>query len=121
MDVVVCRPGGAYRESVGAFQADDMLDLTALVAAAAKSGSDALRAYLLPPDTALEAMPAVQLDAAGHDRFVAGQVIASSTEDGSNGLVRVYGADEEFIGVGDVSVDGQLAPRRVFRIGEKKP
>jgi tRNA pseudouridine55 synthase len=108
-----------HRETVGAFQADDMLDLTGVEAVAA-SGSGALRARLLPPDTALGSMPAVRLDAEASDRFSAGQEVAALLQ-GSAGLVRVYGPDDEFVGVGELSGDSRLAPRRVFRTGEKNP
>lgn len=106
-----------HRETVGGFQADDMLDLTGVEAVAA-SGSAALRARLLPPDTALESMAPVRLDAATVARFSAGQEVASPLT-GSAGLVRVYGANGEFVGVGELSGDDRLAPRRVFHTGEK--
>ena len=96
-----------------------MLDMTGLEAAAA-SGPAALRARLLPPDTALESLPRVCLNAEAGDRFRAGQEIAAELPD-ADGLVRVYGAGEEFMGVGLLSADGRLAPKRVFRAGEKNP
>lgn len=108
-----------HRESVGNFRPDDMLDLTGLEEAAA-SGSDGLKARLLPPDTALEGLAAVELDNEASDRFAVGQVNSVSPPT-TAGLVRVYGKDKEFLGVGELSVDGQLAPKRVFRTGEKNP
>jgi tRNA pseudouridine55 synthase len=108
-----------HRETVGGFQAEDMLDLTSIEAAAA-SGMAALKARLLPPDTALAGLPAVSLDVDGAGRFVSGQVV-SAADKASEGLVRVYGAGDEFMGVGELSVDGMLAPKRVFHMGEKNP
>ena len=108
-----------HRESVGHFQAGDMLDLAGLEEAAA-SGSDGLKARLLPPDTALESLAAVELDHEGSDRFAVGQVNSVSPP-ATAGLVRVYGGAHEFLGVGELSDDGQLAPKRVFRTGEKNP
>jgi tRNA pseudouridine55 synthase len=108
-----------HRESVGNFRADDMLDLTGLEEAAA-SGSDGLKARLLSPDTALESLAAVELDNEASDRFAVGQVNSVSPP-ATAGLVRVYGKDNEFLGVGELSDDGQLAPKRVFRTGEKNP
>jgi tRNA pseudouridine55 synthase len=108
-----------HRESVGDFRADDMLDLTGLEEAAA-SGLDGLKARLLPPDTALERLAAVELDNEASDRFAVGQVNSVSPP-ATAGLVRVYGKDKEFLGVGELSVDGQLAPKRVFKTGEKNP
>ncbi|MDH3552224.1 MAG: tRNA pseudouridine(55) synthase TruB [Gammaproteobacteria bacterium] len=106
-----------HRETVGAFQASDMLDLTGIEAAAA-SGSAAVLARLLPPDTALESMPAVQLDAETAARFSAGQEVAALAQE-SSGLVRVYGAGAKFTGVGELLGEGRLAPKRVFRTTEK--
>jgi len=108
-----------HRESVGHFRADDMLDLTGVEEVAA-SGSGGLKDRLLPPDTALEGLAAVELDNDGSDRFVVGQVNSVSAP-ATAGLVRVYGRAKEFLGVGELSDDGQLAPKRVFRTGEKNP
>jgi len=108
-----------HRETVGEFQSDDMLDLTG-IEAEAEAGPDAVRAHLLPPDVALEGMPAVHLDIEARSRFSVGQTVPAQLE-GATGLVRVYGAGNEFAGVGELSGDGQLAPRRVFHTGEKNP
>ena len=108
-----------HRESVGDFRADDMLDLTGLEEVAA-SGAECLKARLLPPDTALEGLAAVELDNDASDRFTVGQVNSLSAP-ATAGLVRVYGGANEFLGVGELSDDGQLAPKRVFRTGEKNP
>jgi len=108
-----------HRESVGDFRADDMLDLEGLEKVAA-SGSEGLKARLLSPDTALEGLAAVELDNDASDRFAVGQVNSVSVA-ATAGLVRVYGGAKEFLGVGELSDDGQLAPKRVFRTGEKNP
>jgi len=108
-----------HRESVGDFRADEMLDLTGLEEVAA-SGSEGLKARLLPPDSALEGLAAVELDTEGSDRFTVGQVNSLSVP-ATAGLVRVYGGANEFLGVGELSDDGQLAPKRVFMTGEKNP
>lgn len=106
-----------HRETVGAFQASDMLDLTG-IEAAVEAGSAALMARLLPPDTALEDMPAVTLDTVAIARFSAGQEVAASVQ-GPAGLVRVYGPGDQFAGVGELSGGNRLAPRRVFHSSEK--
>jgi tRNA pseudouridine55 synthase len=108
-----------HRESVGRFQAADMLDLTSLEAAAA-AGPEALRERLLPPDVALQEMPQVSLEMAIADRFCAGQKVPAKLR-GFAGLVRVYDAAKGFMGVGELSEAGTLAPKRVFRTGEKNP
>lgn len=103
-----------HRESVGDFRAEDMLDLPGAEQIAA-AGPDALRARLLPADLALKSWPQCELSADSADRFGGGQVVAAAAI-GPEGLVRVYGPARRFIGVGCLSVDGQLAPRRIFRL-----
>jgi tRNA pseudouridine55 synthase len=106
-----------HRETVGAFRSADMLDLTGLEEVA-ETGPEELRARLLPPDTALEGLPAVVVDDKGAAKFVSGQEILASQE-AADGLVRVYGAAQEFLGVGTLSDGSKLAPKRVFKMSEK--
>jgi len=106
-----------HRESVGDFKAEDMVDL-GIVEARAEEDRAGLRESLLPPDRALTAIPAVKVaDGAG---FRAGQAVPTDAGD-EIGLVRVYDAGGEFLGVGERSGDGMLAPRRVFNSSEKTP
>lgn len=107
-----------HRESVGDFEGASMLDM-ATVEALAEQGLEALRAKLLPADVALADMPAVSVDADDAERFCGGQVVTA--EAGQAGLARVYAADKRFLGVGELSGDGQLAPRRVFLTQEETP
>ena len=101
-----------HRESVGHFRSEDMLDLTALEALAEDSQL-ALRERLLPPDVALVGFPPVSLDEGAGIRFSGGQAVAVA-EESRTGLARVYGAGHQFLGVGELAGDGQLAPRRIF-------
>ena len=106
-----------HREAVGDFIAADMLELGDLEKAAAESVAT-LRERLIPPDTALAALPDVAVPAADGERFSAGQAFRVGTV-APAGLVRVYGQNRRFLGVGELSQDGQLAPRRVFRTREE--
>jgi tRNA pseudouridine55 synthase len=108
-----------HRETVAGFESAEMLDLAG-IEEAAKGDLNGLRERLLPPDSALQAMAAVALDSIGVDRFRAGQEVSVDIQ-GSEGLVRVYAEADEFVGVGELSGDGTLAPKRVFRFGEKNP
>jgi len=108
-----------HRESVGHFRSEDMLDLTALEALAADSQA-ALRERLLPPDVALVAFPPVSLDVSAGSRFSGGQSVTVA-EESRTGLARVYGAGQQFLGVGELAGNGQLAPRRVFLPPGKNP
>lgn len=108
-----------HRETVGDFESGDMVDL-AVLEAQAEDDRAGLIAGLLPPDTALAGMPEVKLAAADATRFSGGQALPAAAI-GQAALVRVYVAGGAFLGVGELSTDGMLAPRRVFNAGEKTP
>ena len=108
-----------HRETVGDFESADMLDM-ATVEALAEQGLAALRGKLLPADVALAEMPGVTVAIEDAERFCGGQVVAVDTEQ-QEGLARVYSTSQRFLGVGEVSGDGMLAPRRVFHSQEKTP
>ncbi len=101
-----------HRETVAEFRAGQMLDLQAVEDAAAEAPG-ALRERLLPPDRALTGLPAVTLGAAEVERFCGGQVV-NADMGGVRGFARVYGGEHVFLGVGETSGDGRIAPRRVF-------
>jgi tRNA pseudouridine55 synthase len=101
-----------HRETVAHFGTDEMVDLNAVEASAAE-GPRPLRESLLPPDRALTGLAEVCLDEAAALRFCGGQAVAAG-DSGIHGLVRVYGEERVFLGVGEISNDGRIAPRRVF-------
>ncbi len=103
-----------HRENVDGFEAESMIDLTA-AEALAETGPAALRERLIPPDAALGAMPAVRVDDESATGFRAGRPVPAS-EAPPGALVRVYGPGEvhDFLGVGEYSGDGTVAPKRVF-------
>jgi len=103
-----------HRETVGDFQAEDMLDLPG-AERVAEAGPEALRARLLPTDLALSSWPDYHIPEDAAERFCGGQAVAVDGG-GAEGLVRVYAGEERFVGVGQLGSDGQLAPRRIFRL-----
>lgn len=111
-----------HREIVGDFQADDMHDLISLEAAAAQ-GTAALREHLLAPDVALSGYPSVTLSVDEGARFCAGMPVSAGSSDAADlaGLVRVYTDQPQFLGLGEASAGGRIAPKRVFLLGEKNP
>lgn len=108
-----------HRESVGDFDAADMLDLDTLESLA-EAGTEVLRDRLLAPDVALRHLEAVNVDTEAAARFSGGQAVAG-TGVARAGLVRVYGAGQHFLGVGEFQGNGSVAPRRVFQIAAKNP
>jgi len=109
----VAHADSLHRESVGAFRAEDMLDLSK-AEEWADSDPELLRERLLAPDIALAAMPSVEIEEEQRARFIQGQQL--DVEGDSKGQVRVYGAKGQFLGVGELIGNGRLAPRRVFNI-----
>jgi tRNA pseudouridine55 synthase len=103
-----------HRETVGDFQAEDMLDLPG-AERVAEAGPDALRARLLPTDLALSSWPDYHIPEDAAERFCGGQAVAVASG-GAEGLVRVYAGEERFLGVGQLGSDSLLAPRRIFRL-----
>ena len=108
-----------HREEVGDFRAADMLDLSALEAAA-EAGTASIREHLMSPDVALAGYPAVTVSQADGQQFSGGMVVRGADES-LQGLVRVYNDEAQFLGVGEASGDGSVAPKRVFLMGEKNP
>jgi tRNA pseudouridine55 synthase len=104
-----------HRETVGDFRAEDMLDMTG-AEQAAEEGPSALREQLLPADVALAHWPTCHVADSDQERFSGGQQVACD-ETGS-GLIRVYGAGERFLGVGELMDGGRVAPRRIFMLAE---
>lgn len=74
------------------------------------------RAVLMPPDRALEHLPALQLDHQQARRISQGQRLAGLTF-AQSGQVRIYGAEEGFLGVGATDGQGHLKPVRLFVTG----
>ncbi len=98
-----------HRESVGTFDEVDSVDW----ARAQTLEPEELKALLLPPDTALQFMPGLALDAGDSERFVSGQAVSGTVEPG---LVRLYNEADEFLGVGESDGAGSVSPKRVFRL-----
>jgi len=101
------------RLGAGPFRSPVMHDLTALERVAA-AGQAALDELLLPPDSALERWGAVHLDTLAAGRFLQGREVAVTGQ--RPGLVRVYRGAQAFLGVGELTVDGRLSPRRLFAV-----
>jgi tRNA pseudouridine55 synthase len=108
-----------HRETVAGFESADMQDLSGLEVAA-ESDRSVLLGHLLAPDAALQRLPAVRLDDNEVERFRAGRENKVDSEE-PEGLVRVYAGEAEFVGIGELSADGALVPKRVFHMGEKNP
>jgi len=69
--------------------------------------------YLLPMEAAVRGHPAIQLTSNAAFYLCRGQPVrASGLPD--TGYVRLYGGAENFLGLGEVTDDGLVAPKRLF-------
>ncbi len=99
------------RLEVGPFQAHDMISLDDLTSLADRGEIDSC---LLPVDSALADWPVMILDSAQTDRFSHGNPVDADTV--KPGLVRVYGPENQLLGLGEVTADNRLKPKRLMNL-----
>ncbi|WP_456416203.1 tRNA pseudouridine(55) synthase TruB [Thiolapillus sp.] len=104
---------GLRRTRVGPFEAQDMIGMEALQQVFEEQGLHGLDQLLLPMDAGLNHWPAVHLGADSSFYIKQGQPVQVPKAP-TEGYVRIYGADEKFIGVGEIDDDGRVAPRRLL-------
>lgn len=96
------------RLAVAPFDAATMVTLEELGEAAAVGD---LARYLLPIDAGLAGWPRISLSSIEAGRLRTGQAVTAA--DAGAGPGRLYGPAGEFLGVGDITADGRLVPRRL--------
>ena len=101
------------RLGVAPFEEAAMVTMEALEAAAAK-GYAALDAMLLPADAAAQTLPGVSLSAGEGFYLQRGNPVAAA-RGARPGPVRLYIGKQQFLGIGEVTPDGQVAPRRLLK------
>ncbi len=99
------------RLEVQPFQEKDMIGLDDLIALAEEGRAESC---LLPVDAGLSDWPLVELDETQTNRFSHGNPVESDTEE--TGLVRVYGPESLLLGLGEVTADQTLKPRRLMHL-----
>ena len=102
------------RLGVAPFGEASMVTMEALEAAA-DEGFSALDAMLLPADAAAQALPPVSLSAAEGFHLQRGNPVVAAARGVRPGAARLYIGDQQFIGIGEVALDGQVAPRRLLK------
>lgn len=101
------------RLSVAPFEESGMVTMDR-IEAGAEQGHSRLDALLLPADAAVSALPAVTLSASESFYLQRGNPVAAGR--GSRpGPVRLYADAQGFIGIGEATVEGQVAPRRLLK------
>jgi tRNA pseudouridine55 synthase len=109
-----------HRAAAGCFTEDQAVTLEQLIEELGERSADVLDHYLLPPDAALEAIPKLALSNISSHYFCQGQAIMDMRvyRLGNQGdTVRVCREDGLFLGLGEITDDGRVAPRRVIATG----
>lgn len=102
------------RTQAGPFGLAQAVSLEALEQAHAEGGSEALDSFLQPVDSGLEHWPRIGLSEHTAYYWLHGQPVWSPDAP-KFGMVRVEDHNGRFIGIGEVSDDGRIAPRRLIR------
>ncbi len=102
------------RTQAGPFDLSQTVTLDTLERAHADGGSEALDGFLQPVDSGLEHWPLLQLSEHSAYYWLHGQPVRAP-EAPQYGMVRVQDNNGRFIGIGEVSEDGRIAPRRLIR------
>ncbi len=101
------------RIQVGPYADGPLHTLQELEALEADGGLDALDEQLLPVDSAISHWPSVRLAADSAFYLRNGQAVQVPRAP-TRGLVRLYGEDARFLGMGRITEDGRVAPKRLF-------
>lgn len=101
------------RLAVGPYQATQMQDLPKLEQVQNAESAIALDQYLLPIESMLTHLPAVEISAVIGFYLSQGQSVMIAAAP-SSGLMRLHLASGEFIGVGEVEGSGKVAPKRIL-------
>ena len=105
-----------HRAAAGAFEESQSKTLDELIAERGEGDADVLDHHLLPADAALESIPKLALNDTSSHYFCQGQAVMDMRvyRLGDQGdTVRVCREDGVFLGLGEITDDGRVAPRRV--------
>ncbi|MCW3150668.1 tRNA pseudouridine(55) synthase TruB [Stutzerimonas stutzeri] len=102
------------RTQAGPFSLAQTVTLETLEQAHAEGGAEALDVFLKPVDSGLEHWPLLQFSEHSAYYWLHGQPVRAPDAP-KYGMVRVQDHAGRFIGIGEVSEDGRIAPRRLIR------
>ena len=105
--------GQLRRTRVGPFREEDMIALDTLRDEEAAEGAECLDRHILPMDQALAGYPAMQLSETALFYIRQGQPVQIAKAP-TEGLLRLYAPNDEFVGVGQVLDDGRIGPKRLM-------
>ncbi len=102
------------RTHAGPFSLAQCVTLEELEQVHADGGNEAVDRFLMPSDSGLEHWPVVQFSEHSAFYWLHGQAVRAPDAP-KFGMVRVQDHNARFIGIGEVSEDGRIAPRRLIR------
>nr|WP_232924526.1 tRNA pseudouridine(55) synthase TruB [Pseudomonas cichorii] len=110
---------GAYvaelrRTQAGPFNLSQTVTLEELEQVHADGGNEAVDRFLMPSDSGLLHWPLLQFSEHSSFYWLHGQPVRAPDAP-KFGMVRVQDHEGRFIGIGEVSEDGRIAPRRLIR------
>ena len=100
---------GLRRTQVGSFGLADAVTLAELEHLPEARRTESL----MPVDSLTDDLPALELEAGAMTRILQGQDARIDIRDDISGLVRLYGPDRRFLGLGELDVNGRLLPKRL--------
>ncbi|MBD3610176.1 MAG: tRNA pseudouridine(55) synthase TruB [Gammaproteobacteria bacterium] len=104
----------ALRRTVaGPFRLEECVDMATLEHVAEDKGPEQLDEFLAPMESALEDWPDVVLSENAAFFLGQGQPVVVPNAP-TEGMVRLFDKSERFLGVGIISDDGKVAPKRLF-------
>lgn len=106
-----------HRIQAGEFLIQQSITLEALLALKDQQGVEGLDTLLISPEQAVIHLPVVEVSAKAGYYVRLGQTV-SVPDVPHRGLVRIRMEDEGFIGVGEMSDEGRLSPRRLMATHE---
>jgi tRNA pseudouridine55 synthase len=106
-----------HRSQAGPFTDRDAITFEALEAERGEQRAEVLDHHLLPPDAPVQQMPPLSLPEQSAFYFRQGQPVMDPRvyQLGDEGdMVRVFSASDDFLGVGEITDDGRVAPKRLI-------
>ena len=107
--------GALRRTAVVPYQNGRMVTLPELEELRETAGVDVLKRYLLPVDSSVGHLPSVRLSSAAAFYIKTGQSVMVPHVQ-VQGLVRLFDEKGNFIGVGEMTEDGRIAPKRLVAL-----
>ena len=100
---------GLRRTRVGSFGLADAVTLAELEQLPEARRTDSL----MPVDSLADGLPALELETGAVTRILQGQGAQVDIRDDISGLVRLYGPERRFLGLGELDMNGRLLPKRL--------